>query len=179
MIGELHTLRLKLEPLTAAHAPLLYADFADPRLYDFIPQEPPPSEEALADRYRRLETRQSADGSERWWNWAVLERAVGAYVGLIEVTFRSDGVAQVAYFVFSEFARRGYAREALGAVLTFLFNDARAKKISASVDTLNARSIRLLESLGFVREGFVPNADVVKGRNSDEFVYGLSPGRRD
>jgi ribosomal-protein-alanine N-acetyltransferase len=179
MIGELRTLRLKLEPLTAAHAPLLYSGFADPRLYEFIPQEPPASEESLAKRYRSLERRQSPDGSERWWNWAILERDAGAYVGLIEVTFRGDGVARVAYFVFSKFARQGYAREALGAVLTFLFDDARAEKISASVDTLNARSIRLLESLGFVREAFVPNADVVKGRNSDEFVYGLSPDRGD
>jgi ribosomal-protein-alanine N-acetyltransferase len=179
MIGELHTSRLKLEPLTAAHAPPLYSGFADPRLYEYIPQEPPPSADALANRYRRLETRRSSDSSEHWWNWAVLERDAGAYVGLVEVTLRRDGVAQVAYFVFSEFARRGYGREALGAVLKFLFNDARARKISANVDTLNTRSIRLLEGLGFVREALLPNADVVKGRTSDEFVYGLSPDQRD
>ena len=154
VIEKLQSPRLLLEPLMAAHATALYAAFSDVGLYDFIPQDPPVSEAALTERYRRLERRQSPDGSEKWWNWAVRLIDMGRYVGLVETTIRSDGSALLAYFVFSESAGRGYGREAVGAVLHFLFDKQCVTHAVAYIDTRNTASIRLVENLGFRRVRF-------------------------
>ena len=163
--------RLVLEPLVPAHAEALFAGFADPRLYTWIPTDPPASIDALRDRYRRLATRSSPDGRERWLNWAARLAEAPIYVGLFEATVRSDATASLAYFVFSEHARRGYGVEGAGVVVDHLFESVRVRAIRANIDTRNLASIRLVERLGFVRESLVLQADHFKGAASDELVF--------
>jgi RimJ/RimL family protein N-acetyltransferase len=167
---RLTTDRLVLEPLVAAHADALYAGLADPRLYAFVADLPPESRERLRRRYTRLETRWSPDHAERWLNWAV-RVADGPYVGTVEATVRRDQRASVAYFVFSEFARRGYGAEATRAVVGYLVDALRVSGIEARIDTGNVASQRLAERVGFVRVRTEPDADAFKGRSSDEHVY--------
>lgn len=59
-----------LEPQVAAHAEEMFAVLSDPAIYTHENQ-PPPSLEWLRERFRRLETRRSADGRERWLNWVI------------------------------------------------------------------------------------------------------------
>ena len=62
--ARLETSRLWIEPLIPAHATRLYERLQDERLYEFIPQNPPASLQALEDRYRALSSRRSPDGRE-------------------------------------------------------------------------------------------------------------------
>ena len=48
---------------------------------------------------------------------------------------------------------RGYATEAIGELLRYLFADRGKHKVCADCDTRNEPSWRLLERLGFTREG--------------------------
>ena len=48
--------------------------------------------------------------------------------------------------------------------------------VSALVDTRNEASWRLLEALGFKRNGTIKNADHFKGKPSDECVYEIKRG---
>lgn len=172
--GVLVTPRLRLEPLTVAHAPALVSPLGEERLYRFIPQEPPVSVDALAARYGRLSARRSPDGREAWLNWALRRRdAPTNYVGLMEASVSLDRTAYVAYSVFVPHQRRGYAAEGLGRVLTHLFGDYRVVLVAADADTRNAASIGLLERLGFARVGTTVGADVFKGASSDEHRYEL------
>jgi ribosomal-protein-alanine N-acetyltransferase len=52
-----------------------------------------------------------------------------------------------------EYWNMGIMTEALGAVIDFIFNKADVNRIEASVSTENNASIRVLEKLGFVKEG--------------------------
>ncbi|RYE94291.1 MAG: N-acetyltransferase [Myxococcales bacterium] len=166
--------RLVLEPLTVDHADALFAGMSDPALYGFIPQEPPASPDALRLRYTRLAARGSADGRERWLNWAV--RHGDAYVGLVEVTMTSEH-ASLAYFVFTPWQRRGLAREACAAALAEIWRRDPVPCAVATVDDRNAASLALLASLGFVEERRVPGADFFKGHPSDEIVLRLARPR--
>ena len=49
--------------------------------------------------------------------------------------------------------------------------------LAANIDTRNVTSIRLVESLGFGRTAFIPNADAFKEMTSDEFRYELTRER--
>ncbi|WP_224703429.1 GNAT family N-acetyltransferase [Devosia aquimaris] len=163
------TPRLRLEPLTPAHAPELFDGLRAPALYAFIPQEPPASLDHVLARFERISRRGPADGSAVWLNWAF--RTEEHYCGLFEATALADGTVDIAYFVFLPDQRQGLAREAGAAVMAALWADADTQVIGASLDTRNEASAKLLESLGFTRVAVTENADFFGGMASDEYRY--------
>jgi ribosomal-protein-alanine N-acetyltransferase len=169
--ARLETPRLFLEPILPAHAPMLYENLQDEKLYRFIPQDPPAPLKALADRYDFLSSRRSPDGREAWLNWALRERSSGDYAGTLETTVYYNASAIIAYTVFVPYQRRGYAAEACGRLLEHLFDDYRVGVVAAEIDTRNAASIALVESLGLEQVGFQKDADHFKGSTSDEYRY--------
>jgi len=174
---ELRTDRLVLEPLLSEHAERVFGGFEDPRLYGFIPQDPPRAVDDLSARFRRLSLRRSPAGDALWLNW-VLRRAAGDdHIGLVEATVRSDRTADLAYFIFVDFQRRGFAKEACARVIEHLSGELGVESISATIDTRNAASIALVQALGFRLERTVVGADAFKGSVSDEHVFVLGAGR--
>jgi [ribosomal protein S5]-alanine N-acetyltransferase len=169
----LETPRLLIEPLLPAHAAWLYESLQDERLYEFIPQEPPASPRVLEVRYRALSSRSSPDGREAWLNWALRTRGAGDYAGVLEATVHENMIATIAYMVFVPYQRRGFAAEACRRLLAHLFEDYRVGVVAAEIDTRNAASVALVESLGFERVAFHRDADHFKGSSSDEYRYEL------
>src|SRR5262245_45490922 len=171
MMRELQTQRLRLEPLVETHASALFEGLRDEALYQFIGERPPKSIEALRERYRRLSSRMSPDGNQHWLNWALCSLATGHYVGWVQATVRRDRSADIAYVLFRDQWGNGYAREAVAALIDHLREEWGAKRIKATVDTRNLRSITLLETLGFQRGSGRRNAEVIHGVASDEVEY--------
>lgn len=169
----LETRRLLLEPLTVVHAAVLYEQLLDRRLYAYIPQEPPASERAFEDRYRKLSAQRAPDGSEAWLNWAARARETGGYVGTLEATVYGDRTAAIAYTVFVPYQGRGFAAEGCERVLAHLFGDYGVSRVLAEIDTRNAASVALVEALGFGRVALRKDADHFKGAPSDEYRYEL------
>ncbi len=167
------TPRLWIEPLLPAHAASLYECLQDERLYEFIPQDPPASLQALEARYRALSSRRSPDGREAWLNWALLTRRFGEYAGVLEATVHENLTATIAYMIFVPYQRLGFAAEGCSRLLAHLFEDYRVSVVMAEIDTRNAASIALVESLGFERVAFHKDADPFKGTSSDEYRYEL------
>jgi ribosomal-protein-alanine N-acetyltransferase len=167
----LETPRLVLEPLQISHALALYEPLQAAPIYDYIPETPPASVEALATRYQRLSSRKSPDEQEAWLNWAMRERREDRYVGILQATLYPDATAFLAYIVFPAFWRRGYAREGCERILDLLFQDYQVHTVSAEIDTRNMASIHLIESLGFQRVATTLNADFFEGATSHEYRY--------
>ncbi|MFC4161345.1 GNAT family N-acetyltransferase [Chitinimonas lacunae] len=163
--------RLRLEPLRRAHAVLLFGGFAEPALYDFLPQHPPGSVTELAERYAGLESRRSPTDDEWWLNWVVREQDSQDCVGLIEAGVANDGRARLGYFIFVAHQRRGFATEACCAVLDHLHRCFAAHQVELTLDSRNRASRQLAERLGFVQTALRPNADFFKGRPSDQYHY--------
>ena len=172
---SLMTARLVLEPLVVAHARALYPFLCDERLYTYIPQEPPASADALAERYRRLERRRSPDGQRVWLNWAARLRTGASYVGWFQATIEPEREAFLAYTIFPAQQRRGYAREGSRRIVEHLVREYGARLIVAEIDTRNRASISVVEALGFVRVAERPAADFFKGSVSDEYRYEYQP----
>jgi len=146
------TARLRLEELTPDHAPRLFHGLSEQALYEFTDDEPPPSLEWLRARYERLATRRSPDGRERWLNWAIRIDGSGEYAGYVQATLREDRTALLGYVLFRQAQGNGYATEAVEAMLDHLAKHEGATEARASVDPANAKSIALLDRLGFRRE---------------------------
>ena len=106
------------------------------------------------------------------------ERAGGALVGavwLAEDTLRPQaGAVALEYFLGEEYASRGYMTEALGALLPYAFWVLGAQVVSARVMAGNAASQRVLEKLGFRREGLLRRAvKAYGGVVRDDMPYSL------
>lgn len=172
-LEALQTKRLRLEPLEERHAAALFPGLRDDTLYQFTADQAPKNLEALARRYRQLETRMSPDGREAWLNWALWSLPDAGYVGLIQATVHANRWAHVAYVLFRDAWSRGYAREATAALIDSLSLDWGVREVWATVDVRHRRAIGLLEELGFLRM-LHRHADSTHDVPSDEFLYCLS-----
>lgn len=120
----------------------------DPALYRYE-NEAPSSIEWLEARFRRLESRASADGREWWLNW-VVRHGASNLIGFVQATVREDHHASIAYVFGSAYWGRGFACEAVTAMLDELLLRFGVTRFSAVLKRDNTRSVRLLERLGFV-----------------------------
>lgn len=169
----LQTERLLLEPLHEHHAQHLFPLLVDPRIYTFIPQDPPASLPELQLRYKQLQIRSSPDGAEVWLNWAIYLKTQQQYAGLVQATIGATKIAYLAYELNPKFWGLGYASEACRQVIKMLFTEHQVREIIAEVDTRNVASTKLLERLLFERVKTNERADFFKGTWSDEYVYVL------
>ncbi len=167
----LHADGLVLEPLVQAHAAAMFDVLSDPAIYEFE-NGPPVSVDALAQRYRRLESRGSPDGREQWLNW-VIRLPSGELAGYVQATVLADGRAWVAYELASRHWRQGIARRAVNAMMDELISSYHATRLIAVFKTANFRSRGLLQRLGFCAEG--PPGTRPESCDTDESVM-VRPG---
>ncbi|BEV47732.1 GNAT family protein [Burkholderia contaminans] len=72
------------------------------------------------------------------------------------------------------FARgKGYMNEALSAAIDYGFDTMQINRIEAQVHPQNASSIQVLETLGFVREGYQRQAGYWRGAYHDLLQFSL------
>lgn len=138
--------RLVLDPLVAAHADELFSQLSDPQALTFVDHVPPTTVAGLRERYRRLESRRSPDGSEEWLNWAVM--LDGRAIGFVEATVRPGGRIAVAYGLGPSYWSQGYGTEATRTMVDFLASQFSGALFEATVDERNVASLRLLERIG-------------------------------
>ena len=165
---------MELQPLTVAHADLVFEALKDARIYEFIPQDPPATLDALRRRYEVLQAGINPDGEERWLNWVVFVPGDTVPVGTVQATVRPSEKALIAYTIFPGYWGRGFGRAATRAMIDYLFDEFDIPGVVARIDTRNQRSIRLVEALGLVRTGAFKDADFFKGASSDEYEYAMS-----
>ena len=139
--------RCILEPQVTAHAAEMFSVLSDPAIYEFE-NEPPQSQQYLASRYERLESRESADGSEKWLNW-VIRLPSGILAGYVQATVLQSGVAFVAYELNSQHWHQGIGRSAVRAMVEQLRSEYEVHAFVAVLKATNYRSMALLRSLGF------------------------------
>jgi RimJ/RimL family protein N-acetyltransferase len=81
--------------------------------------------------------------------------------------------AELAYELAPRYWGRGYMRNAVLSVLQWGFADLALNRVHAFVMTTNARSIRLLERCGFLREGTLRQFRIARGEPKDFYLYAL------
>ena len=108
--------------------------------------------------------------------WLIFRRSDSAVIGAVELSqivagrFRS---AYLGYHIGARFARQGYMREALGAVLRLAFGALRLHRVEANIQPRNRASIALVKSLGFRREGYSRRYLKIGGRWRDHERWAL------
>ena len=163
--------RLVLEPQTVSHADEMFEVLSDPAIYQYE-NAAPRSLEWLRERFGKLETRRSADGTEHWLNW-VIRIPTSELIGYVQATVHPDGRAAIAYELASRFWGRGFAQEAVRAMVSALKEDYGVRRLSAVFKRRNHRSQRLLERLGF--SPATPELHAGLGAEPDEMLMVKDP----
>jgi RimJ/RimL family protein N-acetyltransferase len=166
--------RLVLEPQVADHAAEMFRVLSDPLIYEFE-NAPPASEAWLAQRFGKLETRHSADGSEQWLNW-VVRMPSGALAGYVQATVTPESIAYIAYEFASKFWRQGVGRAAVSAMLDELGANYDVTIFVAILKARNWRSAAFLRHLGFVSER-PPGVTPVEAEPDELVMYQAHVGR--
>jgi [ribosomal protein S5]-alanine N-acetyltransferase len=107
--------------------------------------------------------------------WAIAEREGDRLVGAVTLyeIDRAQERAAVGYALAPSWWGRGFAREALSCVLAHAFDALRIRRVEADIDPRNEASCRLVERLGFTREGMLRERWHVAGELCDTALYGL------
>jgi ribosomal-protein-alanine N-acetyltransferase len=166
------TSRLRLRPFGEADLDALFAMHGSTHVMRYW-DGPPWSERASAERFVEKCRLMAEQGSGV--RVAVDRDSDGTFIGWCSLTgWNQDYRSAAMGYCFDKAAwGHGYATEAGGAVLRWAFETLNLNRVQAETDTRNAASARVLEKLGFSREGTLRENCVVNGDVSDSWVYGL------
>jgi RimJ/RimL family protein N-acetyltransferase/ribosomal protein S18 acetylase RimI-like enzyme len=168
----LRTARLLLRPFTEADTAAIFALHSSPRVLRYW-DAPPWIERARAERFIAVCKQIEQEGSGA--RLAIERTADGVFIGwCCLVKWNPDyRSATMGYCLDDAAWGQGFATEAAGSMLQWGFDTLQLNRVQAETDTRNAASARVLEKLGFVREGTLREDCIVNGEASDSWVYGL------
>ena len=168
----LHTSRLLLRPFNECDANAILAIFNNPRVMRYW-DGPAWTSPVQAARFIAVCRRMEDEGSGV--RMAVVRAEDSQLIGQCAIfrwnpTYRS---AETGYCLDDAVWGQGFATEALDGLLQWAFDTMDLNRVQAALDTRNPASARVLEKLGFLREGTMLEDCIVNGEVSDSWVYGL------
>ncbi|CAG9191397.1 Protein N-acetyltransferase, RimJ/RimL family [Paraburkholderia tropica] len=167
----LNTTRLVLRPLRDEDARALFVMWSDVDAMRFSFPAMTRLDQAV-DRVSRL-SKTSTDGKD--CICVVESQATGELLGTC-ILFHADEQCRRAEIGFSlqrAHWGKGYMNEAASALIEHAFSTLNMHRIEADIDPRNVASARLLERLGFVREGLLRERWIDGDEVSDSALYGL------
>jgi RimJ/RimL family protein N-acetyltransferase len=168
------TERLLLRPYRESDLEALYAIRSRDDVMRFLYEEPLSRDEAhenLMERIGRDALRREGDELKL----AIEQRETGRMIGGANLTWSSavHKQGEIGFMQHPDQHGRGYAREAMLAVLRLGFEGLDLHRICGRCDARNAASARLMERLGMRREAHLRENEFVKGEWTDELVYAI------
>lgn len=112
---------------------------------------------------------------DKSYTWVIEHREDERVIGTISIvdTDYSGKIFTVGYTLSRFYQHKGYATEALKALIDYLFKELFAERIQAKVIPENEPSCKLLERVGFKKEGTLKKGAFCRTECVDVFIYGL------
>jgi RimJ/RimL family protein N-acetyltransferase len=165
---ELRTERLVLRRLVPSDAPAIarYRSLPEVARYQ--------SWDAFTlDDAERLVADQTGVAPDTPGTWLQLAIVAGGVFGDCGLHFLDEKQVELGITLDPAHQGKGYATEALGAVLEYLFATLRKHRVVATTDAENVAAAALFARLGFRREAHHVKHIWFKGRWGDEFVFAV------
>jgi [ribosomal protein S5]-alanine N-acetyltransferase len=104
-------------------------------------------------------------------------RSSGAIAGMVNINSIIRGRFQcgsLGYAAFAPTAGQGYMTEGLGLVVRYAFEQLRLHRLEANIQPANHPSLRLVQRLGFRREGYSPELLFIDGAWRDHERWAIT-----
>ncbi len=134
-----------------------------------------PTDDLSRSAYRRRMRRYARDMvADEAYPLFLFRSSDDALVGGLTLSNIRRGVCQAAslgYWMGERFAGQGYMSAGVAAMLPMAYDVLRLRRVEAACMTNNSPSIRLLERLGFVREGYARQYLCINGLWEDHLLF--------
>ncbi|MEP6712466.1 MAG: GNAT family N-acetyltransferase [Ferruginibacter sp.] len=170
---QLETERLILRNISLADAPELFYLRSNKEVMKYIDREPQKTVEETETFIHFLLDMQAKNDAVLWVialkeNSAVMIGNIG-YWRMEKEHYR----AEIGYMLHHDFWQKGIMKEAIKPVIDYGFTSMKLHTIEANINPANKASEVLLESIGFVREGYFKENYFFNGIFSDSAIYSL------
>ena len=165
------TPRLDLIPVDSSNARDLWRVLQQPNLREF--QDIPRVSIEEFDRQVRARPKALAMGTTGRFEWLIRERQTGASIGWVSVRVndRTRDHAELGYSLVTPARHKGYASEALKALVDDIFAATDLGELHACTVPENLPSRHVLERVGFVESRLLHGGALVRNRRVDIFLY--------
>lgn len=168
----LQTPRLRMRTIVRSDIDAIYRLHSDPRAmryWSFSAWTDPQQAQDWFEQSRHFAEREES------WPWGLTLIDADELIGIVTLfaVNRAQRRAEVGYQLHPIYWGRGYAQEALRAALTYGFDALELHRVEADIDPRNQASCRLVERVGFRREGYLRERWHVNGEIADTALYGL------
>lgn len=171
---RLLTRRLVLRPFRLDDLEPFHAHVSRPEVSVPLGMGAPPRTLAQTRRRVRRLLAEARGTRPKRLQFAILARRGGAWLGACVLRWPHKGVGELGYSIAAEAWGRGYATEAVRALVALAFRRLGAHRVQATCWVRNAGSSKVLTKAGLRREGrlrgFLRHGDEVR----DEYVYGMT-----
>lgn len=169
---EMETSRLRLRELRLNDAHFILNLYSDENVCKFLYDEELYTNIDEANNYIEWNTYCENKNHNRW---GIIRKADGVIMGTVgfHLWDRYNHIAEIGYDLAEEFWGEGYMSEAVEKCLEHGFDFLRLNRIQAYVAPENHSSIRVLEKLGFKKEGIYRDKHFFRGEYYDLYCYSL------
>lgn len=170
---RIETLRLLLRRFTIDDAEVAFRNWAgDSRVTEFLRWQAYTEIEGV-----RAILQKWIDGYARpdFYQWAIVPRTLGEPIGTISAVGMNEhtDTVHIGYCIGYPWWGRGYTAEAFSAIIPFLFNEVKAKRIESQHDPNNPASGAVMRKCGLTYEGTLRRADWSNRGIVDACIYAL------
>lgn len=164
--------RVALRPAVPDDAGLLYRWRNEPSVREHQPLSDATIADLRSDLLRHRHDQLHRSRGERY-QWIVLVEGEAAGWITLAVSSWEHGLAEIGYALSARFQGRGVMRVALEQLAGELFGQTALERLEARCSVDNVASQRVLEAVGFEREGRLRSYFQLAGRRVDNYLYAL------
>ena len=146
-VSRIETDRLTLRGIEEQDTDIIVKWRSAPEVYRYLGSPHPLTAEEHEKWFREIYSR-----DENRWDWIAIGKTDKTPVGLFGLKREGKEMAEVSYLLAPEFQRKGYAGEALEALLKWAKENRGIKTATAKIHRDNADSLRFIERLKFQRD---------------------------
>ena len=174
LTAPIETDRLSLRPFAETDLDELANILARPDVMRYLDREPMTRQEVAASLSQRVTMNRLNQQGDNLM--LVIEvRDTGDLIGSVNLIWISEEHAQgeVGYTLHPDFQGKGYASEAVRAIMAYGFREIDLHRIIGCCDDRNERSVRLLERVGMRKEAHFREIEWSKGEWCSQLVYAI------
>ncbi|OCA85316.1 GNAT family N-acetyltransferase [Pseudobacillus wudalianchiensis] len=170
MMKELYTERLYLRKMTVDDASSLFKIWSDPDVTRFMNIDHFTEEDQAKDIIMYLDELSQENKAVRF---SIIEQQSNQIIGSCGYNFLDfeNAKTEIGYDIAKIQWGKGYAPEAVSALVDHAFHSLNFNRIEAKVEPENINSIKVLQKLTFTFEGTLRQYEKVKGKFIDLNLY--------
>ena len=164
--------RLLLRPIKESDADDIFEIFSDKEVmkyYDLLPFS------SINDAVNQVGVFRECLSEKTMIRWGIELKESNKLIGTCGFfAFSEESLkAEMGYELNSKYWNKGVMSEALKMIMDFIFKETDINRIEACVEPMNTSSLKLLESLGFTKEGLLRQYELCRDQLIDITIWGL------